>query len=340
MLLSNVSSIAVTGVSRPAPTLTVDFAAGDPLVPSGVTFNGVAAAANTLNVADTGDVANNSFNVDASNVDVIGTAGTVPVTYVNARSINVLAGTGAETLTQLAQPGNGAALSFLNTTGSDSLGVINGTFTIDTGTAGAGIHSVVLGGLNLAAGTKVSVASPAAHTDRTVLTLTTLAIAAGTAGVLGQLDLGTNDLVLHNGNLAQVTNLIAGGYKESAGANWSGQGITSSAAASDTTHLTALGVELNNDGRGNRLFGTGTTAGLFDNQNAVLTDVIVKYTYFGDATLDGKVDGSDYARLDAGLASKNVLTGWANGDFNYDGIIDGTDVDVLDNAFNNFAGRL
>jgi hypothetical protein len=60
--------------------------------------------------------------------------------------------------------------------------------------------------------------------------------------------------------------------------------------------------------------------------------VLVKYTYYGDANLDGKVDGSDYSRIDN--AALNHLTGWSNGDFNYDGVIDGSDYTLIDNAFN------
>ena len=30
-----------------------------------------------------------------------------------------------------------------------------------------------------------------------------------------------------------------------------------------------------------------------------MNDVLVKYTYYGDANLDGKVDGSDYSRIDS-----------------------------------------
>ena len=62
------------------------------------------------------------------------------------------------------------------------------------------------------------------------------------------------------------------------------------------------------------------------------TDVLVKYTYYGDANLDGKVDGTDYSRIDNGYL--NNLSGWFNGDFNYDGVIDGSDYTLIDNAFN------
>ena len=62
------------------------------------------------------------------------------------------------------------------------------------------------------------------------------------------------------------------------------------------------------------------------------SDVLVKYTYYGDTNLDGKVDGTDYSRIDNGALTH--ATGWFNGDFNYDGIINGSDYTLIDNAFN------
>ena len=51
------------------------------------------------------------------------------------------------------------------------------------------------------------------------------------------------------------------------------------------------------------------------------TDVLVKYTYFGDADLDGTVDNSnDYLLWLNGYS--NHLTGWLNGDFDYSGAVD------------------
>ena len=44
----------------------------------------------------------------------------------------------------------------------------------------------------------------------------------------------------------------------------------------------------------------------------------MKYTYYGDANLDGAVDGADYQQIDNGFGGG--LTGWSNGDFNYDGV--------------------
>ena len=61
-------------------------------------------------------------------------------------------------------------------------------------------------------------------------------------------------------------------------------------------------------------------------------DVLVKYSYYGDANLSGAVDASDYSLIDNGYLRH--LSGWYNGDFNYDGIVNGSDYTLIDNAFN------
>jgi autotransporter-associated beta strand protein/T5SS/PEP-CTERM-associated repeat protein len=158
----------------------------------------------------------------------------------------------------------------------------------------------------------------------------TLLVAQGSVSSAGTIDLGTNDLDVKNGNLNLLTQLIRQGYNPG-GDSWTGTGITSLAAANDTTHLTALGVMQNSTG--------GTTIySVFDTEPAAASDVLVKDTYYGDSNLDGKVDGSDYSRIDDGYLSQ--LTGWQNGDFNYDGVIDGSDYTLIDNAFNNQGAQI
>jgi autotransporter-associated beta strand protein len=157
---------------------------------------------------------------------------------------------------------------------------------------------------------------------------------AGTMGAwTGKLDLSNNDAIIHNGSLAQLTDQIKSGYNQG---KWNGaSGIASSAAANDTTHLTALGVIQNSNGS-TVLYGSGLPLGLFDGQNGVGTDVLVRYTYYGDTNLSGEVDATDYSRIDNGYL--NHLTGWFNGDFNYDGVINGSDYTLMDNAFNTQGG--
>jgi hypothetical protein len=169
----------------------------------------------------------------------------------------------------------------------------------------------------------------------------TLTIAGTTNAWTGTLDINQSALKITNGDIATVMNQLKTGFNNG---TWTGKGIISSAAAADSTHLTAVGAILNNDGNGNKIYGSGTALGVFDGQNGkasgfsidtdnALTDVLIRYTYYGDANLDGTVDGSDYTLIDHGFS--NHLTGWYNGDFNYDGKVDGSDYTLIDNAFNN-----
>ena len=149
----------------------------------------------------------------------------------------------------------------------------------------------------------------------------------------GTLDLMGNDLDFQapgSAGLTILTSLIKSGY---AAGSWTGLGIISSTASSDVKHLTTLGVLQNNDGFGMAIY----TA--LDGHLIALNDVVVKYTYYGDANLDGKVDGSDYSRIDSVYVNNQtnagpLLTGWQNGDFNYDGVINGSDYTLIDNGFN------
>ena len=183
-------------------------------------------------------------------------------------------------------------------------------------------------------------------TARIVINTTNTAGNAG-SGVLvvptfsdaGTLDVVSNAVDIQGSSLASITALAKSGLNMG-GTLFGGVGITSSAAAANTLHTTAVGVILNNV-NGTQLYGTGTPLGMFDGpggSNPGSTDVLVKYTYFGDANLDGKVDGSDYSLIDNGYAvdkaTPGTLTGWYNGDFNYDGVIDGSDYTLIDNAFN------
>jgi hypothetical protein len=73
-------------------------------------------------------------------------------------------------------------------------------------------------------------------------------------------------------------------------------------------------------------------------------DILVKYTYYGDATLAGSVSATDYSRIDSSYLSEsttgNPVSGWYNGDFNYDGVVNGSDYTLIDNAFNRQGANL
>jgi hypothetical protein len=227
-------------------------------------------------------------------------------------------------LTQTAQPGGGASLIFAHSTLADTINVNAGTFKIPANTLGSGIASYLLGTLSLATGTTLTVATPPSHGDRTVLMLNTLSIASSAGSATAQLNLTGNDLVIHNGTLGTINGLIKQGLNAATGF-WNGQGITSSTAAGAAPHDLALQADLNS-------FGSGTLMTSFDGQPVTNTDVLVKFTYFGDANLDGVVNGDDYTLIDNGFNTHG--TGEINGDFNFDGVVSSIDYTLIDNSFN------
>ena len=164
--------------------------------------------------------------------------------------------------------------------------------------------------------------------------LPSLSIAGG-GSPTATLDVTDNNMIVHNGNLTTLTAQIQSGLNIS-GTQWTGAGITSSTAAADTNGLTAVGIMVNDDGSGGTVYSTwpiGADAG--GGVSVVNTDVLVKYTYFGDADLSGSVDNStDYLLWVNGFSGNGSLSGWYNGDYDYSGTIDNsTDYLLWANGF-------
>ena len=113
------------------------------------------------------------------------------------------------------------------------------------------------------------------------------------------------DAATRDGVLAAVHRWIASARNATKGP-WLGNGITSSAAANDPLR--------------------GLASGIVDDH------VWIKYTYNGDANLDGRITSDDYFRIDSGFL-KGGGGGWRNGDFNYDGTINSDDYFLIDSAF-------
>jgi hypothetical protein len=74
---------------------------------------------------------------------------------------------------------------------------------------------------------------------------------------------------------------------------------------------------------------TPYAGGQFRGMGVVGGDVIVMYTYVGDANLDGFISGDDYSAIDFSAGTAGA-SGWTNGDFNYDGFISGDDYSAID----------
>jgi uncharacterized protein YjbI with pentapeptide repeats len=139
----------------------------------------------------------------------------------------------------------------------------------------------------------------------------------------GMIDIGADDLIVRNGSIADLSDMArAGLYGPTL---FTGNGITSSVAEADGDRLRyAVGI-VQNSYFGDALYST------FDGVPVNTTDVLIKFTYFGDADLSGTVDDTDYFAINTGFL--NDLSGWLNGDFDYNGVIDNTDYFLINNAF-------
>ena len=273
-------------------SINLDSSAGASPVPSGgISVNGSSGVATLIL---TGTTAADAADVYANQIIMDGPA----ITYSSIANIIFNGNGGSDTLIQLAQPGNGATLTFNGSTSggpssTDNLDVDAGTYTFAKPAIGGGIQPISLSSLTLGDGASVVLSTAAGVTDRSVLVLNSLSEASTSV-----LDLGSNDLILHNSNttmanlsLSLLTQAATWGFN-AGGTHWQGHGIISSSAATDNSHLMALGVALN------------SALSTFDSQSVSSTDVLVKYTYYGDMNLDGKVDGSDYSRIDNGFLLK------------------------------------
>jgi hypothetical protein len=172
----------------------------------------------------------------------------------------------------------------------------------------------------------------APSTSTRVLRSTALSIASDS-----RLDVGNSDVIIdydsdsytpmgwwnpsaYNG----LTGQVATGSNSGA---WDGNGIITSQSAA-LNGLTTVGISEARDALGL----TGAQTALFSGQTVDATTVLVKYTYTGDANLDGQIDAADYGIVDNYFQFPGS-SGYFNGDFNFDGVIDAADYGYIDNSF-------
>jgi hypothetical protein len=189
--------------------------------------------------------------------------------------------------------------------GSSVVNVNSGTLDF----AAAMGSDINLGALNIADGAAIA---PATTNSPTVLVLNGLSVGNGSS-----LDVANNEVMINYGNgpdpIGSIAALIASGYANGA---WSGARIFSSTAQSNSSY--GLGYADAAD--------AGNPAGLQSGQIEIL------YTLLGDANLDGKVNGADFAIVASNF--NTAVTGWDQGDFNYDEKVNGSDFAFLAANFN------
>jgi GH43 family beta-xylosidase len=195
--------------------------------------------------------------------------------------------------------------------GIDAIVVQHGVFNLDGDLASMPLEahgadtSVVFtsGPQHLGALTLSGAAARFSATSGLALVVASLATPDG-----GRLDLAGNALIVHGGSLAAIRSQVAAGFNSG---TWDGAGgIASSRAAADPTRLTAVAYASNAEL--NKTSFAGVT-GLTSN------DVLVKYTYYGDADLSGAVTLDDFTLFLRGY--QGSATTWFEGDFDYDGLV-------------------
>jgi autotransporter-associated beta strand protein len=227
-----------------------------------------------------------------------------------------------------------------------------GTVTLNGNNSYSGGTTVSAGKLNVGSPTALGTGGlniSAAGANTTLVAglslpvqLPSLTIVGGTTPT-ATLDMTNNNMIVHNGSISTTLAQLKKGLN-SAGTLWTGTGITSSTAAADAAAhanatVFAVGAIKNIDQNNNLIYGTwpappspdGGVSGL------ATTDVLVKYTYFGDANLDGVVDNtSDYDLWSTGFQNPGLAAtnGWLYGDFDLSGIVDNTsDYDLWSTGF-------
>jgi hypothetical protein len=207
-------------------------------------------------------------------------------------STDTLTVTGAATI--IADPGTASPKIVAN--GSAAV------LTIQPATVGF----VNLGGITLTNGASIIVPSVGAvrtHTNHNVIVLDSNGTTVPTFSIdsSSKLDLQDNDLIIQNGG-SELSTIQADANTGSHGGTWTGNGLTSSVAATvDGNGPSGVGYEQNllavalNGNLPNGAF-TSRRAGT-STLSLGTNDVIVKYTYNGDFTLEGEVGADAYTIL-------------------------------------------
>jgi fibronectin-binding autotransporter adhesin len=287
----------------------------------------------SLTINDAGDSGgvNPSINVQAGSHSI-----SAPLFLAAGVTLNTAAST------SLSVTGGIAGTGPLTVSGGGSVTLggadtYSGNTLVSAGTLKLGAVGSLPSGTNLTIGTGANVVAANLGTaSRIHLNVASVGI-TGT----GKLDLTDNDMTVIAGGEAGFAT-VYGDVKSGRGTSgtWTGSGITSSLAAAAPGKF-AVGVVVNDktqDPTGAAALSGTAIVTTFDGQPVNDGDVLVKYTYAGDANLDGVVNAADYLQIDNGFNSGGTAKGWYNGDFNYDGVVNGDDYALIDNAFNTQGG--
>jgi hypothetical protein len=131
----------------------------------------------------------------------------------------------------------------------------------------------------------------------------------------GAVDMTNNDMIvdyLGASPISDIQNSLASGYN---GGAWNGSGIQTSLGNASTFSL------------GYAEAFQGAPGGTFSGQTVDSTAVLIKYTYYADANLNGEVEVGDLGLLASSWQMLNSR--WFSGNFNYDNATNVADLGLL-----------
>jgi hypothetical protein len=158
---------------------------------------------------------------------------------------------------------------------------------------------------------------------------TPLTLAAISIDPSSVLDVADNGIIVNSGNptalLVTLSGYLAAGRD---GGDWNGLGLRSSAAhlayvAHGNTEITGLALAWNPL--------LPVAVAMLNGASVDGSAVVVKYTYAGDADLDGKITIDDYLALEDGFLFQ--AAGYSAGAFDYHATVDGADFAIIDAAY-------
>jgi hypothetical protein len=261
----------------------------------------------------------NSSSVNISNALILGGSGTV---NGGAATVNVQSGASLTVNTFI----DAFASGRMNVTGANSrvhTGVLFGDPGSQYNVSNNGTLSVSamsVDTLSISSGGRAIVRTNGTNSGTSIIRNLNI---PGGASPTGQLDLNDNDAVMPHAPgqaataLARTRELLRAGFN---GGAWNGNGIASTEAGV-TPRSDGFGYASNGTQLGNLTSFSGVTGLTGD-------EIIIRFTYMGDANLDGQVNGLDFNLLAPNFGQPGVFT-WIQGDFNYDGIVNGLDFNLL-----------
>jgi len=211
---------------------------------------------------------------------------------------------------------------------------------------------VNVGNITLSGGAGIDVVSVGrgrTHFNHNTLVVDSISGSVPTVSIdsSSKLNLEDNDLIVQNGGDADYNGaggIYALAYEGRGGAaaagagngTWTGNGITSSAAAADDANQgfehTQLVVAVNGE-IANGSYATWQAGTSILNLGA--NDIIVKYTYTGDNTLDGAVDGNSAGIFQLFFGNSGDPSLMTEGDLGYEGSVSGNDAGIFQLVFGN-----